>query len=105
MYIYITIYIYINFVFFVYCNIVATHTHTAAHWSHCFHIHIIFDSFDSFEILLKSSYRRCSIKKAVLKNFAIFIGKHLCRSLFLINFQTYKPATILKKDSNTGFFL
>ena len=28
-------------------------------------------------INLKSSYRRCSIKKAVLKNVAIFIGKHL----------------------------
>ena len=25
-------------------------------------------------------HRRCSIKKAVLKNFAIFTGKHLCRS-------------------------
>ena len=42
---YINTYIYnciYNFVFFVYCNIVATHTHTAAHWSHWFHIHIIF---------------------------------------------------------------
>ena len=26
----------------------------------------------------KTSHRRCSINKAVLKNFAIFIGKHLC---------------------------
>ena len=25
-----------------------------------------------------SSHRRCSIKKSVLKNFAIFTGKHLC---------------------------
>ena len=31
----------------------------------------------------KSSHRRCSIKKAVLKNFGIFIGKHLCWSLFI----------------------
>ena len=28
---------------------------------------------------------RCSMKKAVLKNFAIFIGKTLSWSLFLIN--------------------
>ena len=42
IYIYIYIFIYINFVSSVYCNIVATHTHTAAHWSHWFHIHIIF---------------------------------------------------------------
>ena len=30
----------------------------------------------------KSSHRRCSIKNAVLKNFAIFTGQHLCWSLF-----------------------
>ena len=32
----------------------------------------------------RSSHRSCSIKKAVLNNFAIFTGKHLCWSLFLI---------------------
>ena len=31
----------------------------------------------------RSSHRRCFVKKAVLKNFAIFAGKHLCWSLFL----------------------
>ena len=38
----------------------------------------------------KNSHRRCSIKKAVLKNLSIFIGKQLCWSLFLIklSFQT-----------------
>ena len=35
------------------------------------------------DLLLIGSHRRCSIKKCVLKNFAIFIGKHLCQSLFL----------------------
>ena len=40
--------------------------------------------------------------KAVLKNFAIFTGKYLCWSLFLIkNFK----AILLKRDSNTGAFL
>ena len=34
--------------------------------------------------LFRSSHRRCSIKKGVLKNFANFTGKHLCWSLFLI---------------------
>ena len=42
----------------------------------------------------RSSHRRCSIKKAVLKNFAIFTVKHLCWGLFLITF--------IKKDFNTG---
>ena len=35
--------------------------------------------------------------KAVLKNFAIFTGKHLCRSLFLIqNVAKFSRAPILK---------
>ena len=32
-------------------------------------------------------------KKIVLKSFAIFIGKHLCWSLFLIKLMTFSPAT------------
>ena len=42
-------------------------------------------------------------EKAVLKNFAIFTGKHLCWSLFLIKLQTFRPDS--KKDSNTDIFL
>ena len=30
----------------------------------------------------KSSCRRCSVKKGAFKNFAKFIGKNLCQSLF-----------------------
>ena len=43
----------------------------------------------------RSSYRRCSVKKGVLRNFAKFTGKHLCQRLFLI-----RPghATLLKKS-------
>ena len=40
----------------------------------------------------------------VLKNFAMFTGKHLRWSLFLINMQAWRPETLLKKDSNIGFF-
>ena len=52
--------------------------------------------------------RRCSIK-AVLKSFAIFTRKHLCWSLlcwslFLIKLQTFRPAILWKRDSNTGTF-
>ena len=35
----------------------------------------------------KSSHRRCSVKKGVLRNFVKFTGKHLCQSLFLIKLQ------------------
>ena len=30
----------------------------------------------------RSSHRRCSVRKGVLRNFAKFTGKHLCQSLF-----------------------
>ena len=32
---------------------------------------------------IKSSYRKCSVKKSVLKNFAILTGKRVCWNLFL----------------------
>ena len=54
--------------------------------------------------LYRISYWRCSTKRAVLKNFAIFRGKHLCMSLFLKKLQAWRPATLLKRDSNTGAF-
>ena len=42
-------------------------------------------------------------KKAVLKNFAIFTGKHLWWSLFLTKLQDFRPDS--KRDSNTCIFL
>ena len=72
--------------------------------------------------------KRCSIKKAVLKHFAKFTGKHLCQSLFFNEIaglvlgslfhkvagllQLYERETstqglqfYLKRDSGTGVFL
>ena len=50
----------------------------------------------SFNVMTlhSSSHQRCSLKMAILKNSAIFAGKHLCWNLFLI-----------KRPSNSGFFL
>ena len=36
-------------------------------------------------------------KTGVLKNFAIFTGKNLCWSLFLIKFQDWRPAFLFKQ--------
>ena len=44
-------------------------------------------------------------KKVVLKNCAIFTRKHMCWSLFLINLQAWKSATLLKRNSSTGVSL
>ena len=30
----------------------------------------------------RSSHRKCSVRKSVLRNFAKFTGKHLCQGLF-----------------------
>ena len=38
-------------------------------------------------------------KKAVLKMFSIFTGIHLCWRLLLIKLQTFRFATLLKRDS------
>ena len=46
-----------------------------------------------------------SIKKAARKNFAIFTGKTCVRACFLVKLQAFRPATLLKRDSNTGVFL
>ena len=46
---------------------------------------------------LRSSHRRCSVKKGVLRNFPKFTGKHLCQSLFFIKVAGLRPATLLKK--------
>ena len=56
---------------------------------------------EAFIKRVKSSYRRCSVKKAVLKNFSIFTGKQLCWSLFLMKLQAWRlhrcfPVNIVK---------
>ena len=45
----------------------------------------------------KSSHQMCSVRKGVLRNFAKFIGKHLCQSLFFNKVAGLRSATLLKK--------
>ena len=45
------------------------------------------------------------MKKGVLKNLAVFKGKYLSWSLFLIKLPAFRLVTLLEKDSNTGVFL
>ena len=54
---------------------------------------------------VRSSHRSCSVKICVLKNVTNFTWKHLCWSLFLTKLPAFEPATLLKRDSNTGAFL
>ena len=46
----------------------------------------------------RSSHRRRSVKKGVLRNFAKFTGKHLCQRLLFNKVAGLRPATLLKKS-------
>ena len=52
----------------------------------------------------RSSHRRCSMKKVVLKNFATFTRKHLCWSLFLINCRHEQLQLYWKKTPTHVFW-
>ena len=53
----------------------------------------------------RRSSSQMSFKINVFKSFAIFTGKRLCWSLFLIKLLACKPGSLSKGDSNTGLFL
>ena len=61
--------------------------------------------FHSYRLTYRSNYSKMFFKIGVLKNFTICTGKHLFWSLILIKLQTWRPAALLKRDSNTGAFL
>ena len=48
-------------------------------------------------VTYRSSHRRFSIKKCVIRNFKKFTEKYLCQSLFLNKGVGLRPATLLKK--------
>ena len=45
----------------------------------------------------RSSHRRCSVRKGVLRNFAKFTSKHLHQILFFNKVAGLRPAALLKK--------
>ena len=55
--------------------------------------------------IFRSSHCSHSIKKAILKDFVRFTGKHLCWSLFFNKLAGLSPVTLLKRNSNTDVFL
>ena len=77
------------------------------HLSYSFFVRItVFTKFFSkFEISFwKSSHRRCSIKKGVLRNFVKYIGKHLCQSSFFHKIAGLRPANFIKKETLAQVF-
>ena len=58
-------------------------------------------NYDLFTII-RSSHRRCFIKKGVLENLANFIGKHLCKGLSFNMVGGLRP-TLLKGEFPVNF--
>ena len=46
---------------------------------------------------IRSSHRRCSVRKFFLRNFAKFTGKNLCQSLYFNKAADLSPATLSKQ--------
>ena len=67
---------------------------------------LFFYYFIHFEsIKVRSGRSQMFFKIEVFKNIAIFTGKHLSWSLFVIKLPSYKPVNLLKRDSNTSICL
>ena len=61
---------------------------------------------NKFSFTFRSSCSQIIFKiDRCLKRFAIFTGKHLCQSLFLITLHAFRHATVFKKVSSAGVFL
>ena len=56
-------------------------------------------------VFSKSSHRRCSVRKGVLRNLAKFTGKQLCHSLFFNKGTGWGLQLYEKRDSATGVSL
>ena len=69
------------------------------HQKHCLEIRR-YQPLIVVKVLFRSSHRRCSIKKGVLRNFTKLTRRHLCWSLFLIKLQAL---TLLKKRLAVNF--
>ena len=55
--------------------------------------------------IFRSSHRRCSIEKSVLKNFVIFTGKQLCWSLFFNKAADLQACNFIKRRLQYRCFL
>ena len=62
------------------------------------------NSFSTTKYLVVGTHQKQLLFKiGVLKNFAIFTGKHLCRSIFLIKLQGWNAATLFKRLQHSSF--
>ena len=63
----------------------------------CTQMHL-WQSYILKRVFLRSSHEKCSVRKGILSNFGIFIGKNLCQSLFY-NKVAGLACNIIKKEA------
>ena len=66
---------------------------------------VIFHDQKSLSLNFRSSRLQMFFKIDVLQNLAMFAGKHMCWSYFLIKLQGWRTGLVLKRDSNASAFL
>ena len=54
--------------------------------------------------IVRSSHRSYSIKRVVLRNFAVFTGKHLCWNLFFNKVTSLQACNFIKKRPQRSLF-
>ena len=54
--------------------------------------------------IFRSSRSQMFFKIDNLKDFALLTRNHMCRSLFLMKFQGFRPITLLKRGSSSAVF-
>ena len=72
---------------------------------------LLYKYFSSWKILrnystiFRSSHQKCSIKKAILKHFVIFTGKHLCMGLLFNKVAGHQTCSFIKKRVQHRYYL
>ena len=65
----------------------------------------IWEILRNYSTIFRNSQPRCSIKKAILKHFVIFIGKHLRRVLFFNKVADHQVCNFIKNRLQQRYFL
>ena len=65
----------------------------------------IWEILKNYSTIFRSSHWRCSIKKAILKNFVIFTGKYLCRGLFFNKVANHQACNFIKKRLQHRYYI
>ena len=69
-----------------------------------FYLAILFKAIKQLPKMLRNNHQRCSVRKAVLRNFWKFTGKHLCQSLLFNKIEGLTSATLSRKRLWHGCF-